>query len=161
MYGPKVGEESQFYGRGDEYMVNRKVLQSSILAACVASALSSSAWAVIKDFDNGGGDFKFLTASNWNDAIGADDNTVPGPADRAIINNGFSVTYDTAVTTTVTGLVVGADWPVTGDTGTAGTLVMTSGKFVVTGGGDSFQLGRAAFAGTGIMNMSGTAELEI
>jgi hypothetical protein len=58
-------------------------------------------------------------------------------------------------------LVVGADWPVTGDTGTAGTLNQTAGKIIVNGGGDSFQLGRAAFAGTGIMTMSGNAELEI
>jgi hypothetical protein len=38
---------------------------------------------------------------------------------------------------------------------------MSAGKFIVTGGGDSFQLGRAAFAGDGVMTMTGSAELEI
>jgi hypothetical protein len=127
---------------------------------------SASAWAVIKDFNNGGGDFKFLTAANWNDVIGGDDGTVPGPADRAIINNNFVVTYDTAAVTTLNGLIIGADWPVTGETGTDGTLNMTAGKFIVTGGGDSFTLGRArgpVFGdpnGDGVLNMT-NAELQI
>ncbi|MBC8107085.1 MAG: hypothetical protein H7Z14_10885 [Anaerolineae bacterium] len=109
---------------------------------------------------------KFLTAANWNDVIGADDNTLPGPADRAIINNNFVVSYDTAATTSVNGLIIGADWPVTGETGTDGTLNMTAGKIIVTGGGDSFALARARGAvfgdanGDGVMNMT-NSELQI
>jgi len=114
----------------------------------IAAMVSSSATAVVKDFDGGAADGgTFLGAANWNDAIGADDDTVPGPADRAIINAGFTVTYNTAVTTTLGSFIIGADWPVTGDTGTAGTLNMSAGKFIVTGGGDNFQIARACCAG--------------
>ena len=68
---------------------------------------------------------------------------VPGVGDRAIINDDFVVTYGTAVTTTVGSLIVGADWPVTGELGTPGTLNMSAGKIIVTGGGDNFQIARA------------------
>jgi len=126
------------------------------------SAASPNCWAAVKDFDNGGADGLFLTAANWNDAIGVDDDTVPGPADRAIINAGFVVSYGTSATTTLGSLIVGADWPVTGDTGTAGTLNMSDGKFIVTGGGDNFQISRACCASEGsALNLTGDAELEI
>jgi hypothetical protein len=118
--------------------------------------------AAVKDFDGGAADGgTFLAGANWNDAIGGDDNTVPGPADRALINAGFVVSYNTAAATTLGSLIVGADWPTTGDLGTPGTLNMSAGKFTVTGGGDNFQIGRACCGGDGALNMSGTAELEI
>jgi hypothetical protein len=116
----------------------------------------------VKDFDGGAADGGlFLTGANWNDALGSDDDTIPGAADRAIINNNFTVSYATADTTTLGSLIIGADWPTTGDVGTMGTLNMSAGKIVVTGGGDNFQLGRACCSGDGRLNMSGTAELEI
>jgi len=147
-------------------MVDRKILRGASLVACVAAAFSSNAFAVNKDFDNGGGDFKFLTAANWHAPLAPDDNTLPGAADRAIINNNFVVTYNTAVTTTLSSLNVGADWPTTGETATDGTLNMTAGKFIVAGGGNSFQLARArgpVFGdgnGEGTLNMT-NAELQI
>ena len=55
---------------------------------------------------------------------------------------------------------------VTGEFGTPGTLNMSAGKIIVTGGGDNFQIARACGLsgdadGDGLMNMSGNAELEI
>lgn len=144
----------------------KKFVVTSVGLLLAIVAASPNCWAAIKDFDNGGGDLKFLTALNWNDAIGGDDDTVPGPADRAIINAGFTgvsaVTYDTAVTTTMGSLIVGADWPVTGNTGTPGQLDMSAGKLIVTGGGDNFQISRACCASEGsAINMTGDAVLEI
>jgi len=147
-------------------MVDRKILRGASLVACVAAAFSSNAFGVIKNFDNGGADLKFLTPANWNDVVGADDDTLPGVNDRAVVNNNFVVTYNTAVTSTVNGLAIGADWPVTGETGTDGTFNMTAGKIIVSGGGDSFVLARARGAvfgdadGDGVMNMT-NAELQI
>src|SRR4029078_7875841 len=75
-------------------------------------------------------------------------------------------THSTAVTTTVESLIVGADWPTTGELGTDGTLNMTAGKIIVTGGGDNFQIARARGAvfgdadGDGLISMT-NAELEI
>jgi hypothetical protein len=131
---------------------------AGLIAISAAGALCRAA---VLDFDNGGGDGLFLTAANWNDAIGSVDNTVPGPSDRAIINAGLVATYNTSATTTLGSLVVSADWPVTGDTGTPGTLNLANGKLIVTGGGDSFQIGRACCAGNGVINMSNGSELEI
>ncbi len=68
---------------------------------------------------------------------------VPGHLDQAIINDGFVVKYDTAAATNVGSLIVGADWPVTGDFGTPGTLNMSAGSIEVNGGGNAFQVGRA------------------
>jgi hypothetical protein len=91
---------------------------------------------------------------------------VPGAGDRGIINGGLTATYGTAVTTTVGSLIVGADWPVTGELGTDGTLNMTAGKLIVTGGGDNFQIARARGAvvgdsdGDGLVTLT-NAELEI
>src|SRR5215207_5475518 len=160
-----VGRFSIFW-RGERAMVDRKILRGASLVACVAAAFSSNAFAVIKNFDNGGADLKFLTPANWNDVIGADDDTLPGVNDRAVINNNFVVTYNTAVTTNVNGLAIGADWPVTGETGTDGTMNMTAGKIIVSGGGDSFVLARARGAvfgdadGDGVLNMT-NSELQI
>lgn len=140
----------------------KKFVVTGVGLLLAISAASPNCWAVIKDFDNGGADGLFLTAANWNDAIGGDDDLVPGPADRALINAGFVVTYGTGATTTVGSLIVGADWPVTGDTGTPGTLNMSDGKLIVTGGGDNFQISRACCATEGsALNMTGDAELEI
>jgi hypothetical protein len=139
-----------------------KRLATFIGVLAVISEASLNCSAAVKDFDGGAADGgTFLAGANWNDAIGSDDNTVPGPADRALINAGFVVTYGTSAATTVGSLIVGADWPTTGDLGTPGTLNMSAGKLTVTGGGDNFQIGRACCAGDGAVNLSGTAELEI
>jgi hypothetical protein len=118
--------------------------------------VSPNCWAAVLQFDGGGDGTTFLGVGNW-DAAG-----VPGPGDRGIINNAFAVTYGTAATTTVGSLIVGADWPVTGDTGSPGTLNMSAGKIIVSGGGDSFQISRACCASDGsAMNLTGAAVLEI
>ena len=130
------------------------------------SAASPNCWAVIYQFD-GSVDNAFLTPNNWSIPPGmTPDPGVPGVGDRAVINNDFVVSYGTAVTTTVGSLIVGADWPVTGELGRDGTLNMTAGKFIVTGGGDNFQIARARGAifgdadGDGLMTMT-NAELQI
>lgn len=113
---------------------------STAIAAILALSVSN-AFALIYQFD-GDTDNTFLTAANWNEFVTNADG-VPGASDRAIINDGFVVSYGTPVTTTLGSLIVGADWPVTGETGTDGTLNMTAGKIIVAGGGDNFQIGRA------------------
>lgn len=128
------------------------------------SAGSPNCWALIYQFD-GDTDNTFLTAANWNEFVTNTDG-LPGVGDRAIINDSFVVTYGSAVTTTLGSLIVGADWPVTGELGTDGTLNMTAGKFIVTGGGDNFQIARARGAvfgdanGDGLMTLT-NAELQI
>ena len=77
------------------------------------SAGSPNCWALIYQFD-GDTDNTFLTAANWNEFVTNTDG-LPGVGDRAIINDNFVVTYGTAVTTTLGSLIVGADWPVTGE----------------------------------------------
>lgn len=128
-----------------------------VLSTCVPSR------ALIFQFD-GETDNTFLTAENWDDFAGGPD-AIPGASDRAIINDGFNVTYglgpEQGVSTILGSLIVGADWPVTGDLGTPGTLTMHSGKITVTGGGDNFQLGRACCSGDGTLNLIGNSELEI
>ncbi len=108
-------------------------------------------------FDGGGGaDTDFLTAANWND------NNVPIPDSRYSINDNFVATYATNVATEVTSLIVGGDAPqAPGPVGTPGTLNMSAGSLTVTGGGDSFVIARACCAGTGIVNLSGNAVLNI
>ncbi len=127
----------------------------------VISAASSNCWAQepVK-FDGGptGLGAAFLDAANWNP------DGVPGvvATDRYAINDGFTATYATSATTTVLGLRIGTDAPLSPTpTGTAGTLNMSAGKLIVSGGGDSFELGRACCSGTGVMNMTGDAVLEI
>ena len=100
----------------------------------------------------------FLDGANWNP------DGVPGviATDRYAINDGFTSTYATSATTTVLGLRIGTDAPVSPTpTGTPGTLNMSDGVLIVSGGGDSFEIGRACCAGTGVMNMTGDAVLEI
>ena len=132
---------------------------------------SPNCWAAVLDFDNGGGDFKFLTATNWNDGLGPNDDLVPGATDEAMIHDGFTgasaVLYDTAVTTTVGRLTVGGDWhytpPLTGDFGTSGELVMTAGKIIVD---NKFEIARARGVvfgdgnGVGLVTMT-NSELEL
>jgi hypothetical protein len=102
-----------------------------ILIVAVFSAASSSCWAQVK-FDGGptglGG--AFLDAANWNP------DGVPGviATDRYAINDGFTSTYATSDTTTVLGLRIGTDAPVSPlPTGTPGTLLMSAGKLIVSG----------------------------
>lgn len=144
----------------------KRIVVTSFGLLLAISAASQNCWAVIYQFD-GSVDNAFLTANNWSIPPGMTaDPGVPGVGDRAIINNNFVVTYGTAVTTTVGSLIVGADWPVTGELGTDGTLNMTAGKFIVTGGGDNFQIARARGAifgdadGDGLLMMT-NAELQI
>jgi hypothetical protein len=143
-------------------MKNFVVTAFSIVLAIVAG--SPTCWALIFQFD-GDTDNTFLTAANWNEFVTNTDG-LPGAGDRAIINDNFVVSYGTAVTTTVGSLIVGADWPVTGELGTDGTLNMTAGKIIVTGGGDNFQIARARGAvvgdsdGDGLVSLT-NAELEI
>ena len=104
-------------------------------------AASPDCWARIK-FDNGGGDLKFLTAANW-DPDGVPDDTL---GNLYAINDGLVVAYDTAVSTSVRGLFVGGDVPVTPgvDSATHGRLNISAGDLTVTGGGDeAFEIGRA------------------
>ena len=144
----------------------KRIVVTSFGLLLAISAASPNCWAVIYQFD-GSVDNAFLTANNWSIPPGMTaDPGVPGVGDRAIINNNFVVTYGTAVTTTVGSLIVGGDWPVTGELGTDGTLNMTAGKIIVTGGGDNFQIARARGAvvgdanGDGLMTMT-NAELQI
>jgi hypothetical protein len=128
-----------------------------------AITAASPASAVVYQFD-GSVDNDFLTSGNWSIPPGqTPDPGVPDDStDRAIINDSFVVSYASSATTTLGSMIIGADWPVTGDFGTPGTLNMSDGKFIVTGPpGDSFQIGRACCAGDGAMYMSGDAELEI
>jgi hypothetical protein len=124
----------------------------------------SNTWALIYQFD-GDTDNTFLTAANWNEFVTNTDG-LPGVGDRAIINDDNVVSYGTAVTTTMGSLIVGADWPVTGELGTDGTLNMTAGKIIVTGGGDNFAIARARgpvvgdASGDGLVTIT-NAELEI
>ena len=145
--------------------MKRNVVTSLGIMLAIAMA-SPNCWGVIYQFD-GSVDNAFLTPNNWSIPPGmTPDPGVPGVGDRAIINNNFVVTHATAVTTTVGSLIVGADWPVTGELGTDGTLLMTAGKLIVTGGGDNFQIARARGAvigdadGDGLITMT-NAELEI
>jgi hypothetical protein len=132
-----------------------------VMLAVVAA--SPNCWAVVYQFD-ASVDNAFLTPNNWSILPGMTPNPgVPDdPTDRAIINNNLTATYATAVTTTVGSLVVGADWPVTGETGTDGTLNMTAGKFIVT---SSIEIARArgpVFGdgdGDGVLTMT-NAEIE-
>jgi hypothetical protein len=143
--------------------MKRTVVTSFLLAIAMASP---NCWAVIYQFD-GSVNNAFLTPNNWSiPPVMTPDPGVPGVGDRAIINNDFVVTHATAVTTTMGSLIVGADWPVTGELGRDGTLNMTAGKIIVTGGGDNFQIARARGAvvgdadGDGLISMT-NAELQI
>jgi hypothetical protein len=146
---------------GGERVMKKSFISS--IAMVIALSVASPGWALIFQFD-GDTDNTFLTAANWNEFVTNTDG-LPGPSDRAIINDSFVVTYglgaEAGASTTLGSLIVGADWPVTGPLGTPGTLNMASGKITVTGGGDNFQIGRACCAGDGAMFMTGDATLEI
>jgi hypothetical protein len=136
----------------------------SATIALILALSVSNAFALIYQFD-GGADNTFLNAANWNE-FSSNTDGIPGSSDRAIINDNFVVSYGTPVTTTLGSLIVGADWPVTGELGTDGTLNLTAGKIIVSGGGDNFQIGRARGAVIGDPNGDGlvtltNAELEI
>lgn len=138
----------------------KKLLVTSFGLLLAIVAASPECGAVLVKFDGGptGLGTAFLDAANW------DPDGVPGaiPADRHAINDGFVVTYDTSATTTVLGLRIGTDAPTNPlPSGTPGTLNMSDGKLIVTGGGDSFEIGRACCDGTGLVNMTGAAVLEI
>jgi len=136
----------------------KRIVVTSFGLLLAISAASPNCWAAIyQSVANG----PFLTAATWTPAGGP-----PGAPDRGIINDNFVVTYATSATTTVGSLIVGADWPTTGELGTDGTLNMTAGKIIVTGGGDNFQIARARGAvfgdanGDGLITMT-NAELQI
>jgi len=147
--------------------MKRIVVTSFGIMMAIAMA-SPNCWATIFQFDGGASDGgQFLTATNWTDNNADTDIGPPNDSsDRALINNNFVVSYGTAATTTVGSLIVGADWPTTGELGTDGTLNMTAGKIIVTGGGDNFQIARARGAvfgdanGDGLITMT-NAELQI
>ena len=144
----------------------KRIVATSVAIMLAIAMAGPNCWATIYQFD-GSVDNAFLTPNNWSVTPGmTPDPGVPTVGDRAIINNDFVVTHATAVTTTVGSLIVGADWPVTGELGRDGTLNMTAGKIIVTGGGDNFQIARARGAvfgdadGDGLINMT-NAQLEI
>jgi hypothetical protein len=153
--------------------MKRIVVTSFGIMLAVATA-SPNCWALIYQFDAAGGPgdgVTFLDGGNWLETTPPTPTltygAAPGAGDRAIINNNHVVTYGPpAVTTTLGSLIVGADWPVTGELGTDGTLNMTAGKIIVTGGGDNFQIARARGAvfgdadGDGLLTMT-NAELQI
>jgi hypothetical protein len=146
----------------------KRIFVTSFGIMLAVAMASPNCWATIFQFDGGAADGGlFLTAANWTDNNADADIGPPNdPSDRALINNNFVVSYGTPVTTTVGSLIVGADWPVTGELGTDGTLNMTAGKIIVTGGGDNFQIARARGAvfgdanGDGLITMT-NAELQI
>ncbi len=123
----------------------KRIVVTSFGIVLAISMASPNCWATIFQFD-GGADDASLPYRGQLDTITMLTliSGCLGVGDRAIINNDFVVTYGTAVTTTVGSLIVGADWPATGELGTDGTLNMTAGKIIVTGGGDNFQIARAA-----------------
>ncbi len=140
----------------------KKCLATSLALLAALSATSPNCWAQVK-FDGGGDGTAFLDGLNWSDNLVPNDpNPIASGDPRYAINDNAVVSYATSATTLVEGLVVGADAPqVPGNFGTAGTLNMSDGVLVVTGGGDSFQIGRACCAGTGVVNLTGDAVLEI
>ncbi len=118
-----------------------------IMLAIVAASPNCGAQVLAK-FDGGptGLGTAFLDGANW------DPDGVPGVnvLDRYAINDGFTADYDTSDVTSVLGLRIGTDAPImSGDFGTPGTLNMSAGMLIVTGGGDSFEIGRACCDGQG------------
>jgi PEP-CTERM motif len=133
----------------------RKFVVTSFGLMMAILAASPIGLAAVTQFDGGGDGSSYLDPLNW------DTNAVPVVGDQAIINNSLTASYATGASSSVSSLVIGADWPTTGDFGTAGTLNMSDGAITVTGGGNAFQIGRACCAGTGVMNMTGDAALTI
>lgn len=119
----------------------------------VLTLAASTAWGAVAQFNGSGTDF--LTAGNWTP------NGVPSAGNQYIINNGLTANYSTNVATTVASLIVGADYPVSGDLGTAGTFNMSAGSLEITGGGSAFTIARACCSGDGIVNLTNNASLTI
>ncbi|MGD9636714.1 MAG: PEP-CTERM sorting domain-containing protein [Pirellulales bacterium] len=130
-------------------------VQYGIYGMLLGLAMSAGAAAAVVGFD-GSTSTDFLDGSNW------DDGNVPTVGNQYVIANGLTSTYSTAVETTVSSLIVGGDYPqMAGDFGTPGTLNMSTGKLIVSGGGNAFQIARACCNGTGIVNLTGDAVLEV
>jgi PEP-CTERM motif len=140
--------------------MKNSVVTCFVMLLAIATA-SPNYGQTVYQFDGDTND-DFLVAANWNDILAGPD-AVPGSLDQAVINDGFVVKYDTAVAHTVSSLIVGADWPVTGSTlGTAGTLNMSTGSLTVGGQGNAFQVSRACCGSDGsAVNLSGDAILTI
>jgi hypothetical protein len=119
----------------------------------VLSLTATTGWAAVAQFNGNGTDF--LTAGNWTPP------GVPSAGNQYIINNGLTANYSSNVATTIASLIVGADYPVTGDLGTAGTLNMSAGSMEITGGGSAFTIARACCSGDGIVNLTNNASLTI
>jgi len=135
-------------------MLNRG--QKRILALALAGfggmLASSHCWAVDNQFNASVGT-DFNTAGNWTP------NTLPGAntVDNYFVQTGLTSAYS-AGNVAVHGVVVGDD--------STGSLNMTAGHLTVTGGGNSFAVGRSlnidpSLRGGGTVNLSGTAILEI
>jgi hypothetical protein len=116
------------------------------------AAAGATSWAAVAQF-NASSSNDFLTAANWTPA------GVPSAGNQYIINNGLTSNYTTNVATTIASLQVGADYPVLGDFGTAGTFNMSAGSLHVTGGGTGFAIARACCSGDGIVNLTNNASL--
>ena len=116
--------------------------------------LLRTSWAAVAQF-NASSSNDFLTGANWTPA------GVPSAGNQYIINDGLTSNYSTNVATTIASLVVGADYPVSGDLGTAGTFNMSAGSLHITGGGAAFTVARACCSGDGIVNLTNDASLII
>jgi PEP-CTERM motif-containing protein len=119
----------------------------------ILSLTASTGWAAVAQFNGNGNDF--LTAGNWTPA------GVPSAGNQYIINNGLTANYTSNAATTIASLIVGADYPVTGDLGTAGTFNMSAGSMEITGGSSAFTIARACCSGDGVVNLTNNALLTI
>jgi hypothetical protein len=132
-----------------------KLVLSGLCGLVVAVALGVAQQASAAGF-TGSTSTDFLVPSNW------DTNAVPGLGNQAVIANNLTSDYNSSDNTVVSSLIVGADYPAQdGDFGTPGTLNINDGQITVAGGGNAFQIGRACCSGTGIINLTGDAVLEI
>jgi hypothetical protein len=141
----------------------KRIVVSSFGLMLAIAVASPNCWAAISQY-TGPANGDFNTDANWTPP-GSGPSTVTGgnvpSSNQYIINGGRTSAYATNVVTNVGSLVVGADYPVTGDFGTAGTLNMSAGSMTVSGGGSAFTIARACCAGDGIVNMTGNAALTI
>src|SRR5262245_56537700 len=133
-------------------MMKTFVLGTAMLLTCAAT--STLCWGAVAQF-NGSSSNDFLDGTNWTP------NGVPSAGNQYIINDGKTANYSSNVSTTVASLIVGADYPVLGDFGTAGTFNMSAGTLEITGGGSAFTIARACCNGDGIVNLTNDAKLII
>lgn len=130
-------------------------VQYGIFGMLLGLALCVGASAAVVGFD-GSTSTDFLDGSNW------DDGNVPTVGNQYVIAHGLTSDYSSDVETTVSSLIVGGDYPqMAGNFGTPGTLNMSDGKLIVAGGGNAFQIARACCDGTGVVNLTGDAVLEV